>query len=226
MSIRVLIADDHGIVREGLHSLIGKQSDMEIVGEADDGRKAVELVHQLEPDVVVMDISMPNLNGVDATSQIVREHPKVKVIALSMHSSSMFVADMIKAGASGYILKDCLFDELAAAIRTVNKGGVHLSKDVLGLVVGDYMNRLTGMGGLPLESLTEREREVLQLIGEGKNTKQIAMTLHVSTKAIEANRRKIMEKLNSQSIADLVRWAILGGLTSLDLNINENNSLP
>ena len=223
MSIRVLIADDHGIVREGLHSLIGKQADMEIVGEADDGRKALELVKELEPDVVVMDISMPNLNGVDATSHIVREYPKVKVIALSMHSSSMFVADMIKAGASGYILKDCLFDELATAIRTVHEGGVHLSKDVVGLVVGDYMNRLSGVGGLPLESLTEREREVLQLIGEGKNTKQIAQTLHVTTKAIEANRRKIMEKLNSQSVADLVRWSILGGLTSLDLNIHENN---
>jgi DNA-binding NarL/FixJ family response regulator len=218
MSIKVLIADDHGIVREGLHSLIGKQSDMEIVGEADDGRKALELVKELEPDVVVMDISMPNLNGVDATYQIVREHPKVKVIALSMHSSSMFVADMIKAGASGYILKDCLFDELAKAIRTVYEGGVHLSQDVVSLVVGDYMNRLSGVGGLPLESLSEREREVLQLIGEGKNTKQIAQILHVTTKAIDANRRKIMEKLHRQGTADLVRWAILGGLTSLEMH--------
>lgn len=221
MNIRVLIADDHGIVREGLRSLIGRQADMEIVGEADDGRKTLALVHKLKPDIVVMDISMPNLNGVDATRQIVREFPKVKVIALSMHSSSIFVADMIKAGASGYILKDCLFDELAEAIRTVNEGGVHLSPGVVSMVVGDYMNRLTGAGGLPLESLTEREREVLQLIGEGKNTKQIAKILHVSTKAIEANRRKIMEKLNSNSIADLVRWAILGGLTSLDLNTYE-----
>lgn len=218
MSIRVLIADDHGIVREGLHSLIGKESDMEIVGDADDGRKALELVRELEPDVVIMDISMPNLNGVDATCQIVRDYPKIKVIALSMHSSSMFVADMIKAGASGYILKDCLFDELATAIRTVNSGGVHLSKDVVGMVVGDYMNRLSGVGGLPLESLSEREREVLQLIGEGKNTKEIAQTLHVTTKAIEANRRKIMDKLNSHSTADLVRWAILGGLTTLEIN--------
>ena len=221
MSIRVLIADDHGIVREGLHSLIGKQPDMEIIGEADDGRKAIELVHELEPDIAVMDISMPNLNGVDATRQIVREHPKVKVIALSMHSSSMFVADMIKAGASGYMLKDCLFNELAEAIRIVYEGGAYLSPGVVSLVVGDYMNRLSGTGGLPLESLSYREREVLQLIGEGKNTKQIAQELHVSTKAIEANRRKIMEKLHSQSIADLVRWAILGGLTSLDVNMHE-----
>jgi two-component system response regulator NreC len=218
MSIRVLIADDHGIVREGLHSLLGKQPDMEIIGEADDGRKALELVRQLQPDIVVMDISMPNLNGVDATRLIVREFPKVKVIALSMHSSSMFVADMIKAGASGYMLKDCLFNELADAIRVVHEGGAYLSPGVVSLVVGDYMNRLSGAGGLPLESLSDREREVLQLIGEGKNTKQIAQELHISTKAIEANRRKIMEKLHSQSVADLVRWAILGGLTSLEMN--------
>ena len=218
MSIRVLIADDHGIVREGLHSLIGKQPDMEIVGEADDGRKALELARELEPDIVVMDISMPNLNGVDATRQIVRDYPKIKVIALSMHSSSMFVADMIKAGASGYMLKDCLFNELANAIRIVNEGGAYLSPGVVSLVVGGYMNRLSGAGGLPLESLSDREREVLQLIGEGKNTKQIAQELHVGTKAIEANRRKIMEKLHSQSVADLVRWAILGGLTTLEMN--------
>ena len=206
------------IVREGLRSLLGKDPEMEIIGEADDGRKALDIVQELEPDVVIMDISMPNLNGVDATRHIVRENPKVKVIALSMHSSSMFVADMIKAGASGYVLKDCLFEELAEAIRTVYDGGVYLSPDVVSLVVGDYMNRLSGAEGLPLESLSEREREVLQLIGEGKNTKQIAQILHVSTKAIEANRRKIMEKLNSHSVADLVRWAILGGLTSLEIN--------
>jgi len=218
MKIKVLIADDHGIVREGLRSLLGKQPEMEIIGEADDGRKALELVRELEPDVVIMDISMPNLNGIDATRHIVRENPKVKVIALSMHSSSMFVTDMIKAGATGYILKDCLFEELAEAIKTVNDGGVYLSPDVVSLVVGDYMNRLSGAGGLPLESLSEREREVLQLIGEGKNTKQIAQILHVSTKAIEANRRKIMEKLHSHSVADLVRWAILGGLTTLEIN--------
>jgi two-component system response regulator NreC len=218
MSIKILIADDHGIVRDGLRFLISKQQEMEIVGEAEDGRKAIELVRKLEPDIVIMDISMPNLNGVDATRQIVREFPNVKVIALSMHSSSMFVADMIKAGASGYILKNCLFNELVEAIKAVNDGVAYLSQDVVSLVVGDYMKRLSGEGGLPLEALTGREREVLQLIGEGYNTKQIAQELHVSTKAIEASRRKIMEKLHSQSIADLVRWAILGGLTSLEVN--------
>ena len=222
MSIKVLIADDHGIVREGMNSLLRNQPDMKIVGEATDGRKALELVRELMPDVVIMDITMPNLNGIDATKQIVREFPKVKVIALSMHSSTMFVADMIKAGASGYMLKDCLFDEIAEAIRIVYDGSTYLSSEVVSIVVSDYVNRLTGTGGLPLESLTDREREVLQLIGEGKNTKQVALQLHVSTKAIEANRRKIMEKLHSQSVADLVRWAILGGLTSLEVSLQES----
>jgi DNA-binding NarL/FixJ family response regulator len=208
MSIRILIADDHGIVREGLCSLLRKQPEMEIVGEATDGRKALGLVRELMPDVVVMDITMPNLNGVDATRQIIRELPKVKVIALSMHSSNVFVADMIKAGASGYILKDSLFDELVEAIQVVYNGGIYLSPDVVSVVVGDY--------------LTGREREVLQLIGEGKNTKQIAKQLHVSTKAIEANRRKIMDKLHTHSVADLVRWAILGGLTTLEVSIPES----
>jgi len=222
MSIRIVIADDHGIVREGLHSLLAKQSDMEIVGEATDGRKALELVQELLPDVVVMDITMPNLNGIDATRQIIRDLPKIKVIALSMHSSTMFVSDMIKAGVSGYMLKDCLFDELAEAIRIVCDGGTYLSPGVVSIVVNDYVNRLNSSGDMPLESLTQREREVLQLIGEGKNTKQIAKQLHISTKAIEANRRKIMEKLHTNSVADLVRWAILGGLTSLEVGISES----
>jgi DNA-binding NarL/FixJ family response regulator len=221
MSVRIVIADDHGIVREGLHSLIAKQPDMEIIGEATDGRKALELVQELVPDVVVMDITMPNLNGIDATRQIIRDCPGVKVIALSMHSSTMFVSDMIKAGVTGYMLKDCLFDELAEAIRVVSNGGTYLSPGVVSTVVNDYMNRLNNAGDTPLENLTQREREVLQMIGEGKNTKQIARQLHLSTKAIEANRRKIMDKLNTNSVADLVRWAILGGLTSLEVGLNE-----
>jgi DNA-binding NarL/FixJ family response regulator len=221
MSIRIVVADDHGIVREGLHSLLAKQSDMEIVGEATDGRKALELVQDIVPDIVVMDITMPNLNGIDATRQIVRDFPKIKVIALSMHSSTMFISDMIKAGVSGYMLKDCLFDELAEAIRIVYDGGTYLSPGVVSIVVNDYVNRLNNAGDMPLENLTAREREVLQLIGEGKNTKQIARQLHISTKAIEANRRKIMEKLHTNSVADLVRWAILGGLTSLEVGITE-----
>lgn len=222
MSIGTLIVDDHGIIREGLRSLLSRQPDIEIVGEAIDGRKAVELVREIVPDVIMMDITMPNLNGVDATRHIVREFPETKVIALSMHSSSIFVADMIKAGVSGYLLKDCLFDEVVEAIRIVYDGGTYISPGIVSVIVNDYVNRLTGVRGLPLEALTDREREVLQLIGEGKNTKQIARELHLSTKAIEANRRKIMDKLNSQSVAGLVKWAILGGLTTLESSISES----
>ena len=217
MSIRILLADDHGIVRQGLRSLLEKEPDIEVVGEADDGRKALGLVRELLPDVIVMDVAMPNLNGADATRRIVREFPKVKVIALSMHSSRAFVADMLKAGASGYILKECPVDELIKAIRAVAAGDKHLSSKVTGVVVSDYVKRLSGGTESPLETLTAREREVLQLISEGKNTKHIALQLHVSTKTIEANRRKIMEKLDAHSIAELVKIAILGGLTSLEL---------
>lgn len=217
MSTRILLVDDHAITREGLRSLIEKQSDMEVIGEAQDGRKAVELMRKLQPDIVLIDISMPNLNGVDATRQIVREFPKIKVIALSIHSNRAFVVDMLKAGASGYVLKECTFDELVEAIRTVIDGGVYLSPKVAGVVVSDYVQRLAKAAESPLGSLTEREREVLQLIGEGKNTKQIALQLHVSTKTIEADRRKIMQKLDAHSIAELVKIAISGGLASLEV---------
>jgi len=216
MSTRILLVDDHAITREGLRSLIEKQSDMEVIGEAEDGRKALDLVRQLLPDIVITDITMPNLNGVDATRQIVRQFPKVKVIALSIHSNRAFVADMLKAGASGYVLKECTFDEFVEAIQTVVDGGAYLSPKVAGVVVSDYVQRLSRTVELPLEALTEREREVLQLIGEGKNTKQIALQLHVSTKTVEANRHRIMEKLDAHSIAELVRIAILGGLASLE----------
>jgi len=217
MSTRILLVDDHAITREGLRSLIEKQPDMEVVGEAQDGRKALELVRELLPDIIITDITMPNLNGVDATRQIVRQFPKVKVIALSIHSNRAFVADMLKAGASGYVLKDCTFDELVEAVQTVADGGVYLSPKIAGVVVSDYVQRLFRIEESPLEALTDRERQVLQLIGEGKNTKQIALELHVSTKTVEANRHKIMEKLDVHSVAELVKIAVLGGLTSLEV---------
>lgn len=216
MSVRIVLAEDQGIVRQGLRSLLEKETDLEVLGEAADGRIALEIVRQLVPDIVIADISMPNLNGVDATRQIVREFSEVKVIALSIHSSRAFVADMLKAGASAYVLKDSLFGELVEAIRTVAAGGTYLSPKIAGVVVDDYVKRLSGSPESPLDVLTAREREVLQLISEGKNTKQIALQLHVSTKAIEANRHKIMEKLRAHSVAELVKIAILGGLTSLE----------
>jgi DNA-binding NarL/FixJ family response regulator len=216
MKTRILLVDDHGVLREGLRSLIEKQPDMEVVAEAENGRKAVELVRELLPDVVITDITMPNLNGVDATRQIIREFPQVKVLALSIHSNRAFVADMLKAGASGYVLKECTFDDLVEAVHAVASGGTYLSAKVAGVVVSDYVKRLSATPASPLDALTEREREVLQLVGEGRNTKQIARVLHISTKTVEANRRKIMDKLDAHSVADLVRIAILGGLASLE----------
>jgi DNA-binding NarL/FixJ family response regulator len=216
MSIRILLGDDHGIIRQGLRSLLEKEPEMEVVGEAEDGRKALELVRELVPDIVIMDITMPNLNGVEATHQIVSEFPKVKVIALSIHSNKRFVADMLKAGASGYVLKECLFEELVKAIRVAAANGIYLSPTITGVVVGDYVKRLSTTVDSQLSVLTDREREVLQLLAEGKNTKEIALELYVSTKTIESNRRQIMEKLNIHSVAELTKYAVREGLTSLE----------
>jgi DNA-binding NarL/FixJ family response regulator len=214
MSVKILLADDHAIIRQGLRSLLEKESEIEVVGEAEDGRKALHLVRELAPDIVVMDITMPNLNGIDATRQIVSRNPKTRVIALSIHSNKRFVADMLKAGASGYVLKECLFDEFVQAIRTVAGGDTYLSPKITGMVVSDYVEYLAASRSVSI--LTEREHEVLQLLAEGKSTKQISLELHVSPKTIEANRRQIMEKLNIHSIAELTKYAIREGLTSLE----------
>ena len=215
MSIRILLADDHGIVREGLRFLLSREDDMEVVGEAEDGRNALELTRKLLPDVVVMDITMPNLNGVEAARQITHEFPKVKVVALSMHSDRTFVVSMLKAGASGYVLKECLSDELVEAVRIVAGGSWYISRKITGIVMGDYVNRLLETTESPLEILTDRELQVLQTVVEGKSTKQIALGLHVTTKAIEATRRKIMEKLDVHNIPELVMKSIQWGLISL-----------
>ena len=216
MSIKVLLVDDHALIREGLRSLLEKQPDVQVVGEAEDGRRAHELVAELSPDIVIMDVTMPRLGGIEATRQITSEFPSVKVIALSIHSKRRFVADMLSAGAAGYILKECLFDELVQAIQAVAAGGRYLSPRITDVVVDDYVKRLSGGAESPLASLTGREREVLQLVAEGKSTKQIAVELHVSTKTIEANRRQIMEKLDMHSVADLTKYAIREGITALD----------
>jgi len=216
MSTRILLVDDHPILRQGLHFLLEQEPDLEVVGEAGDGREAFEHVRQLVPDVVIMDITMPNLNGVDATRKIVCEFPSVKVIALSIHSSKQFVADMLKAGASGYLLKECLSDEVVRAIRVVAAGQTYLSPKVATAVVDDYVMHLSNGRNTQSLPLTDREREVLQLVAEGKSTKQIALQLHVSTKAIEATRRKIMEKLDLYSVAELTKYAIREGLTSVE----------
>ena len=217
MSIRVLIADDHKIMLAGLRSLLEKQTDIEVVGEADNGRKAVQLAQEKKPDVVVMDVSMPDLNGIEATTQISESLPETRVIALSMHSDKRFVMGMLRAGASGYLLKDCASQELANAILQVAGGKKYLSPEITGVVLGDILQ-----GGSPGEvatvasQISPREREVLQLIAEGWSTKQIASHLYVSVKTIETHRRQIMKKLDLHSIADLTKYAIREGLTSIE----------
>jgi len=216
MSIRILLADDHKITREGLRSLLDNQQDMEVVAEAEDGRTAVSLVREVVPSVVIMDVSMPDLNGVEATRQIIAQFPDVKIIALSMHSDTLFVTEMLKSGASGYLLKDCAFEELAAAIRVVVAGKTYLSPSVSGVVVDDYLHRLSKADFSDSEILTDREREVLQLLAEGKSTKQIALKLHISVKTVETHRRQMMNKLDIHTVAELTKYAIRKGLTSLE----------
>jgi len=216
MSIKILLADDHKIVRDGLKSLIKKEVGMEVIGEADNGRKTVQLARDLEPEIIIMDISMPDLNGIEATRQIVADSPDVKIIALSMHSDKRYVKGVLSAGASGYLLKDSAFEELVEAIRTVDTGRFYLSAGIVGVVVKDYVGSQANKDALTSDILSAREREVLQLLAEGKSTKEIASDLHVSVKTIETHRQNIMQKLNIHTIAGLTRYAIREGLTSLD----------
>jgi len=216
-SIRIILVDDHRIIRQGLCSLLESQPDIDVIGQAEDGQNAISLVYEMQPDIAIMDVTMPKLNGIDATRQITRLLPKVRVIGLSGHTENSFVTGMLKAGASAYVLKHSLFDELLEAIQVVSRGGRYLSLEITKGLVNNYFQLLSESNDSPLGTLTEREREVLQLIAEGKSTKKIALDLHVSAKAIESNRHKIMQKLNSSSVAELVKLAIVGGLTSLEL---------
>ena len=217
MSIRVLIADDHKIMLAGLRSLLEKQTDFDVVGEADNGRRAVQMAQEKKPEVVVMDVSMPDLNGMEATKQIIESLPETRVIALSMHSDKRFVIGMLRAGASGYLLKDCASQELANAILQVARGKKYLSPEITGVVIDDVL--LAGSSeeeATAASQLSPREREVLQLIAEGWSTKQIASHLYVSIKTIETHRRQIMKKLDLHAIADLTKYAIREGLTSIE----------
>ncbi len=214
--IRIILADDHKIVRDGLRALLERQSGMEVIAEADNGRATVRMARELVPDLVIMDIGMPDLNGIDATRQIVADLPKVKVIALSMHSDRRFVVQMFRAGASGYLLKDCAFEELTRAVLAVLKNQTYLSPAVAGPVMEDYIQQLSSGEELGGTVLSPREREVLQLLAEGKTTKEVAAALCVSVKTVETHRQQIMNKLNMQSIADLTKYAIREGLTTLD----------
>jgi DNA-binding NarL/FixJ family response regulator len=214
MSIRIILADDHTIVRHGLNKLIQQQENMEVIAQAADGRSTVELTRELLPDMVIMDIGMPDLNGIDATDQIISEFPQVKVIGLSMHSGKKFVIEMLKAGASGYLLKDCALEELTTAIKAVASGKIYLSPSITDVVVENYVRHSQKKESSAFSLLSQREREVLQLMAEGETTKQIGLKLHISPKTVEGHRLRIMEKLNMDSVAKLTKYAIQEGLTS------------
>ena len=215
MTCRILLADDHKIVRDGLKALIGKEAGMEVVAEADTGRKALQLSRKTNPDVVIMDVSMPDLNGIDATKQILNDVPQVKVVALSMHSQRQFVEGMLNAGVSGYLLKDSAFEELTNAVRTVMTGRLYLSPDITGVVVSEYLRYRQASDDRLQAQLTLREREVLQLIAEGQSVKTIADKLHISIKTVETHRSHIMNKLDLHTVAELTKYAIREGLTAL-----------
>jgi len=213
---RIVLADDHKIVRDGLCALLATRRDTEVVAEAEDGRDAVDLACELAPDGIIMDVAMPRLNGIEATRKIKAESPQTKIIGLSMHHDARFIGRMLEAGASGYLLKDCAFEELDEAIRTVLVGRTYLSSGITDVVVNDYVRRLTETDEAPAAALTPKEREVLQLLVEGASTKEAAAQLHVSVKTIETHRQHMMNKLELHSMAELTKYAVREGITPLE----------
>ena len=215
MSVNIILADDHTLFREGLLSILNAELEFNVIAQADNGREVVKLARKEAVDVIVMDIAMPELNGIEATRQVVQENPEIKVVALSMHSDRHFVTGMLKAGAKAYLLKDCAGSELIRAIREVLLDRYYISEDISTTVLNDYVGKLVGEDEETAE-LSSREREVLQLIAEGKPTQQIADTLFISVKTVEAHRSKIKLKLKIKSIPELTKYAIRKGLTSLE----------
>ena len=216
MTIRVFIAVDHDIMRAGLRSLLEKEPDIQVIGEASNGRQAVEMAKELAPNIVIMDVGMSDLNGIDATRQIVKETPHTKILALSMHSDRRFVLAMLKAGASGYLIKKCAHKELVHAIHTVAADQFYLSPAVADVVVDELVSTRSESKDLGSPTLTAREREILQLLAEGNATKQIATHLHISASTVETHRRQLMDKLNIHDIANLTKYAIREGLTTFE----------
>ncbi|MEY3283702.1 MAG: hypothetical protein RIR86_1715 [Acidobacteriota bacterium] len=206
----VLLVDDHAVVRQGFRMIISAEPDFEVIGEASNGREAVQEAELLQPDIVLMDVSMPELNGIEATRRIVAVAPRTRILALSMHRDSVYVREILRAGASGYLLKEAGDQDLLTAIRAVAQGQGYLSPAVSDAVLNDYRKHVTD----PIDLLTSREREVLQLIAEGKTNKEIATALDLSTYTVESHRGRIMEKLNLHSAGELVRFAFRNGLIS------------
>jgi DNA-binding NarL/FixJ family response regulator len=217
MNIRLLLADDHQLMREGLKALIETEGDMTLVGEAEDGYSTVEQAGKLSPHVIVMDVAMPDLNGIEATRQVLQINPNIKVVALSGHLNKEFVRQMLEAGASAYILKTRAYEELTRAVREVMANRKYLSPEIASGVVDEYVELTTASGKeSAFIMLTDREREVLQLLSEGASTKEMADTLGISIKTVETHRRNMMEKLDLHSVAELTKYAISEGITTLD----------
>ena len=215
MALKVLLVDDHKIMREGLSVLLRKHDHIEIVGEAEDGREAFKKVRELSPDLVIMDIAMPNLNGVEATQRLIHDFPKIKILALSTHSDRSMVSKMLKAGASGYMLKESAFTELIDGIEAVADNKTYLCPKVAKTVLSDYVTMLSDPQRITGGVLTAREREILQLVAEGETTKQIAAKLNLSIKTVDSHRGHIMTKLAIHNTANLTKYAIREGLTTL-----------
>ena len=216
MTIKIILVDDHKLMRDGLQALLDRENGLDVIATAENGRVAVQLTRKLSPDVVVMDVSMPEMNGIEASRQILAEMPSTKIVALSMHSDRRFVEGMLRTGVSSYVLKDSPIEELVYAIRSVMEDRAYFSQEIARTVVKGYLSKLDASTDTAAPLLTPREREVLQLIAEGKKTKHVANLLTVSVKTIETHRRQIMEKLNIRSIAELTKFAIREGLTSLE----------
>lgn len=216
MKTRLLIADDHKIVRDGLRSLLEKQPDMDVVGEAKTGREAVRMAREKKPDVLIMDISMPDINGIEAAKKILAVQPGIRIIALSMHSEPVLVREMIQAGAHAFLLKECAFDELIAAVKSVLKNQTAMSKKIADIVIHDYVRQAHAAAPDPKPGLSDREMEVLQMVAEGLPTKAMAHRLGLSIKTVETHRQQIMKKLDLHSVAALTKYAIREGLTELN----------
>jgi DNA-binding NarL/FixJ family response regulator len=216
MSVRVVLADDHAIVREGLRLVLAAEADIEVIGEAGDGREALDLVERLKPDVVVMDIAMPKLNGLEATSQIRRRFPRVHVVILTMHENELYFNQIIKAGATGCVLKRSMGRELVTAIEAAARGENYFSPTVATKVLQDYRRLLHRPSSNGDDLLTEREREILQLIAEGRTNREIAEMLTLSIKTVQAHRSNIMDKLDAHDRTDLVKYAIRVGMITAD----------
>jgi RNA polymerase sigma factor (sigma-70 family) len=215
MSIKLILADDHAMLRHGLSRSLEQEKDLEVIGQTQDGYATIEMAKELQPDIVIMDIGMPGLNGIESTRRIMQNNPKVRVIGLSMHSSDKYVREMFKAGATGYLLKDCTFEELVEAIRTVMSGRTFISPSIGEMIIKEYTNKEDDAKSV-FSVLSQREREVLQLLAEGRSTKQIGRQLNISPKTVEAHRLRVMEKLEIDNVAQLTKYAIQEGLTEAE----------